>query len=190
MVRTDPCRNFTIPAKAGVSFLQYNSSDFMSIRSFIMLVSAGLCCATGVTAQKKSSHTPATLEQAAWLLGTWKQQTPRGIVYETWTRRDTHTFDGKSFMLKGQDTVIFEIITLVQQAEGLVYVPVVSNQNEGRAVPFPSGKVTATLMEFNNPSHDFPQKISYRKTGKNGLKATISGTQDGKLRSRTFVMTR
>lgn len=162
----------------------------MFTRSFILLAGATLWYATGAMAQQHNKNKPVTIETAAWLLGTWAQKTSKGTVYETWTRGNAHTLYGKSYMLKGKDTMVFETITLEQQAGDLFYIPTVSNQNGGQAVPFKSGMVTATAMEFHNPAHDFPQKISYRKTGENALVATISGKQGGKVKSREFIMTR
>jgi hypothetical protein len=72
---------------------------------------------------------------------------------------------------------------------------------EGKLVfiAMPAGKpeatfvATATELEdvsFENPSHDFPQKISYRKTGEVTMVARIEGTRNGVARSVTFPMRR
>ncbi len=162
----------------------------MSIRSFIILFCTGLCYAASLNAQSSSKKTGNTIEKAAWLLGTWEQTTSKGIVYETWTHGNDGTFNGKSYLLKASDTVVLETIKLVQQQEGLFYIPTVSNQNNRQPVSFKCSKITVTEMVFHNPVHDFPQKITYRKTGKNSLIATISGTQNGQMKSRDFVMKR
>ena len=62
----------------------------------------------------------------------------------------------------------------------------------------PSGQsltvFTASLVEprhvvFENPAHDFPQRIIYRLDG-DTLSARIEGTQAGKPRAADFIMQR
>ena len=43
-------------------------------------------------------------------------------------------------------------------------------------------------MIFENPRHDFPQVISYAKTGANSLVAEISGVEKGKEHKETYPM--
>ena len=59
----------------------------------------------------------------------------------------------------------------------------------------PSGQPTATFLStsvsdkqviFENPKHDFPQKIAYQRDGDQALRAWIEGTVDGKVRRREF----
>jgi hypothetical protein len=43
---------------------------------------------------------------------------------------------------------------------------------------------------FENPKHDYPQKIVYKKATENSLVATISGMQQGKVSSEGYGMKR
>ncbi|WP_307293758.1 hypothetical protein [Flavobacterium sp. SORGH_AS_0622] len=45
-------------------------------------------------------------------------------------------------------------------------------------------------MVFENPKHDYPQKITYTKGPNNTLTAEISGKLNGKPSSEKFVMTK
>lgn len=162
----------------------------MYTKAITILLGAGLFFtgnARGQTRRGDPPHQPA-LERAAWLLGTWVQQTARGMAYETWTRESTFTFSGKSYALNGKDTLVFETIQLVQKREGLFYMPAVRGQNGGKSVSFKLGRISATEIEFDNPGHDFPQKISYRQVGNDSLIAVISGTVGSKHTSRQFPM--
>ena len=47
------------------------------------------------------------------------------------------------------------------------------------ATPFPLKDVSGTRVVFENPAHDFPQRIIYWKDGAD-LRARIEGTQNGK----------
>lgn len=130
------------------------------------------------------------LQKAGWLIGTWKNNTPKGSIYETWERSGGNELSGKSYMLKGQDTVVFESIRLVQEEAGIYYIPIVKDQNNGAPVRFTAATVSENQLVFENPQHDFPQVISYTRTGADSLIAEISGTRGGKMRKQRFPMVR
>ncbi len=130
------------------------------------------------------------LQKAGWLIGTWKNTTPKGSIFETWSRTGSNELSGKSYMLKEQDTIVFESIRLVQQEEGIFYIPVVKDQNNGAPVRFTAATVSEKQLVFENPQHDFPQIISYTRVGTDSLIAEISGTRNGKMRKQRFPMVR
>lgn len=130
------------------------------------------------------------LDQASWILGTWEQRTSRGSLYEQWKTRDAHAFQAISFFLKKGDTIILETVTLREEAGQLYYEPSVTNQNDGLSVQFTLQAISPNNMVFENPVHDFPQRIEYRRITQDSLVATISGMQDGRKESRDFPMRR
>jgi hypothetical protein len=96
---------------------------------------------------------------------------------------------GVGGMLQGKDTVFQERMTIRQDGRDIYYLPMVKDQNDGKPVEF---KMTSALGDefiFENPSHDFPQKITYRHAG-DSLLAEISGLQNGKQRAEKFPMSR
>ncbi|NUN68715.1 MAG: hypothetical protein HUU02_03290 [Bacteroidetes bacterium] len=137
-----------------------------------------------------SAQSSDGLQNAAWLIGTWKNTTAKGSIYETWDRTGVTEFSGKSYMLKERDTIVFESIRLVQEENGVFYIPVVKDQNNGAPVRFTAGIVTGQQMVFENPQHDFPQVISYTRLSADSLVAEISGMRNGKMRKQRFPMVR
>lgn len=130
------------------------------------------------------------IQQAAWLIGTWENKTSRGSMYETWTRLNDLEFSGKSYALKAKDTVVFETIRLVQEQDGLFYIPTVKNQNDGLPVRFALKTISDTTLVFENQQHDFPQTISYTRIGADSLVAAIAGMKNGQERRQRFPMKR
>jgi Domain of unknown function (DUF6265) len=130
------------------------------------------------------------IKKAEWLIGTWENKTARGSIYETWNKEGDNEFSGMSYIIKENDTVVFENIRLVQEQNALVYIPAVKSQNDAMPVRFASKTISETQMVFENPEHDFPQVISYTKIGSDSLVAEISGTKNGQERKRTFPMKR
>jgi len=130
------------------------------------------------------------IKKAKWLIGTWENKTSKGSIYETWSKKNDNEFSGKSYIVKENDTIVFENIRLVQDQDGLFYIPIVKNQNEGLPVRFATKTVSETQLIFENPQHDFPQIISYIKISSDSLVAEISGTKNGQERTQTFSMKR
>lgn len=128
------------------------------------------------------------LVDAKWLLGIWEQKTSKGNVYETWKSNDDSSYSGKSYLLKKKDTIVLETVSLLQKNGTLFYIPTVTNQNNARPVPFKLTFSSANQLVFENPTHDFPQKITYALISSDSLIAEISGTLNNKQQIRQFPM--
>lgn len=150
---------------------------------FIALVGSAVLC-TWTT--RPTNH----LTKAGWLIGTWENKTPRGSIYETWNKETNNEFSGMSYLIKEKDTIVFENIRLIQEQDGLFYIPTVKNQNDGLPVRFTAKTISETQLVFENRQHDFPQIISYTKIHSDSLVAEISGTKNGQERKQTFSMKR
>jgi hypothetical protein len=130
------------------------------------------------------------IKKAEWLIGTWENKTKKGSLYETWSKTNDNELSGKSYIVKEKDTIVFENIRIVQEQDGLFYIPTVKNQNEGLPVRFAVKTISETVLVFENSQHDFPQMISYTKVSADSLVAEISGTKSGQARKQTFPMKR
>jgi hypothetical protein len=150
-------------------------------KTSIILVSLTILCAW-TTKQTND------IKKAEWLTGTWENKTSKGSIYETWSKSNDDEFNGKSYIVKEKDTIIFETIKLVQEQNGLFYIPSVYNQNKNLPIRFSAKIISETQLVFENPQHDFPQTISYTKITSDSLVAEISGTKNGQERKQTFPM--
>lgn len=130
------------------------------------------------------------IEKATWLLGNWQNKTPRGILTESWQKKDDSTYTGKSAFVRGADTLSSETLTLEERKGRLYYIPVVKNQNNGQPVTFTLTSASANQLVFENPAHDFPQKITYTLITNDSLVAVISGVRNGQERAQQFPMGR
>jgi hypothetical protein len=130
------------------------------------------------------------IKKCKWLIGTWENKTPKGSIFETWIKPNENELSGKSYIIKESDTIVFETIRLIQEQDGLYYIPSVKDQNDGAPVRFISKIFSDTQMVFENSAHDFPKVISYTRISADSLVAEISGTIKGKERKQTFPMKR
>ena len=71
-----------------------------------------------------------------------------------------------------------------QRADGIYYVAHPKGQCPG--TDFKLTRASATEAVFENPQHDFPKRIMYRKNGDDALNASIDGGEGTKAMSFTY----
>ncbi|MCD0466242.1 DUF6265 family protein [Flavobacterium sp. ENC] len=138
--------------------------------------------------QKKESVEKDKIKIADWLIGNWENKSPDGLLIENWQKVNDSTFSATSYFIKGKDTLHFEKIVLSQKGEKLTYSATVNGQNNDKAIDFPSTSETETKLVFENPQHDYPQKITYTKGANNSMTAEVTGKLQGKLTTERFIM--
>ena len=148
-------------------------------------------CVLFLSCQPSSDKKFEQLEKMNWLVGQWENKIPEGILTETWTKTNDSTFSGTSyFIINKNDTVHSEIILLTQLKDELIYSPKVKGQNDDKSVDFILTSNIENSFVFENPKHDYPKKIVYKKVAENGLITTISGIQQGKQSNESYPMKR
>jgi hypothetical protein len=150
--------------------------------TLILLLLAIVSCKNSETNEKEK------IKKTNWLLGKWENKVDEGVLSENWKRLNDSTFQAESFYIKDKDTLHFESITLQQKGEELFYNATVKGQNNDKPVTFNMTSETDKKLVFENPKHDYPQKITYTLINKDSLVAEISGIQLGKPSSEKFGM--
>ncbi len=123
-----------------------------------------------------------------WLLGQWENKSDEGNLLEIWEKKNDSIYVGESYFIKGKDTLHSEKIELQQKGENLLYVSTIKGQNNDKPVTFIHNDTIEKQLVFENPKHDFPQKIAYSKITKDSIVIQISGIQQGKPSSERFSM--
>jgi len=141
-----------------------------------------------LSCNSKSEKHFEKLEKMNWILGQWEKKLPEGILTETWTKKNDSTYTATSFFIIDKDTVHSESIELTQLKQELIYRPTVKGQNNDEPVDFKLSSDNENTFAFENPKHDYPQKIVYKKVNEKNLVATISGIQQGKQSSESYPM--
>ena len=124
-----------------------------------------------------------------WLVGTWKYNTGRGQIIETWKKLNDSVYLGKSVFANEKDTALQENVEIIRSVSSdtiWYYIPTVKNQNDNQPVRFKI--IFQRGFEFicENPAHDFPQRISYRRYLPRYLHASIEGNRKGKYAKQNF----
>jgi uncharacterized protein DUF6265 len=97
------------------------------------------------------------------------------------------TMLGMARTVAGRKTVGYEHLRIEEQDGQLVYIANPSGQEEAS---FRQIELADSLVVFSNPSHDFPQRIRYRRLPDGSLLAQTEGEKAGKTRVVDFPMKR
>jgi hypothetical protein len=119
-----------------------------------------------------SGQQPAPIDRAAWLAGCWERRGPNRLTMEMWMPPAGGTMMGASRTTVGATTREFEQLRLHTAGDTLIYTALPSGQ---RQADFRSTSVSPTTLVFENPAHDFPRKITYRRVGADSLVARVEG---------------
>jgi len=150
---------------------------------FLLLLTLLITSFSEAQAQQNKRH----FKRLHKLEGTWEMQTKKGKLYEVWTKQDAHLLQSRSFRVNGTDTLLQETVALALRDGDIFYTPTVPNQNEGQPVPFKLTKVEGRSYYFENPQHDFPQRIIYDLKSKQNLEVRIDGNTPRGFREMKFV---
>jgi len=124
------------------------------------------------------------IKDVAWLQGCWEQRDGDRVVEERWMAPRAGSMLGVGRTTRSEKLVEHEYIVLTERDGRLAYEA------------HPSGQATATFMSkpvanrevvFEDPTHDFPQRVGYKSTGPGQLLAWVEGTSGGKTRRIEFT---
>lgn len=128
------------------------------------------------------------LDRLSWLAGCWVPDAAETGTEERWTAPAGGTMLGIGRTVKAGKTVEFEFMRIHAAADGkLLFTALPSGQTEATFTEFRHGD---TEIGFENPGHDFPQRVIYKLQGKTRLLASIEGMRKGVARTIDFPMHR
>ena len=123
------------------------------------------------------------LADLSWMSGSWSGTSSGIEMEEHWTAPKGNSMFGVHRDVAKGRTASFEFLRIEQQGEQIVYLSMPNGRSP--ATPFPLKEISGTRVVFENPAHDFPQRVIYWKDG-NDLRARIEGTINGKAGSEEW----
>ena len=129
------------------------------------------------------NYLPAEFQQ---LTGLWQMQTSRGPLFEEWNKPCGDSMAGRSYKIKGSDTILLESVSIKTIGNNIFYVPTVQDQNNRQPVFFKLISQSSNSFVFENKEHDFPQRIIYRFVNNDSVVARIEGIKNGVERHSEF----
>ncbi|MCH8894629.1 MAG: hypothetical protein IH927_00030 [Proteobacteria bacterium] len=135
-----------------------------------------------------SAQEPASVEDLAWLAGCWASVGGEAGSGEQWTVPAGKTLLGVSRTVRNSKTVAYEFLRIRETEAGEIeYIAKPSGQSEAS---FLMVRLSEREVVFENPAHDFPQRIIYRLEAGGNLVARIEGEVKGEVRTVDFPMKR
>jgi len=111
-----------------------------------------------------------SLGSVAWLIGCWIAGTGDSYTEEVWLPARGGLMIGASRTISGGVAVAYEFVRLHERDGNLTYSAHPSGQ---QPADFQATDVGQRTVRFENPAHDFPQKIEYRATRPDSLLASV-----------------
>lgn len=153
-----------------------------------------LLFATAVALPSSPSHLrivtrPAqdSIARLSWMAGCWQQRAGPRVVDEQWMLPAGQAMVGMSRTVAGGRMRAWESLRIVEEAGRVTYI---AQPGGGVSTSFPATSLSDTLAIFENPAHDFPQRIAYRRLSGDSLVATISAARDGRVQRMDIPMRR
>ena len=128
-----------------------------------------------------------TVGQVGWMAGCWEQAAGPRLIEEQWTRPRGGLMLGVSRTVVGDSLREYEQVALFQRGGHLVYAATPARQAPAE---FTSTAVSDSAVTFENPAHDFPQRVIYRRRGADSLVARIEGMRGGQPAGMDFPFRR
>ena len=128
------------------------------------------------------------LARLAWLGGCWAAVGAEAGSGEQWLPLAGGTLLGVGRTVRGGRTVDFEFLQIRAAADGrIAYIA----QPGGRPpTQFLSTIVNEPEVVFENPQHDFPSRVIYRRGEGGTLRARIEGLRNGTMKEIDFPLQR
>ena len=135
----------------------------------LLVVAFAIMWPVGLQAQKE--------QMPYWMTGAWVMQDGKRWADEYWTPPRAGIMIGASRLGEDEKLQFWEHMRITREPDGtLAFWAVAADQ---KPVRFPVVKNIANEIVFENPSHDYPQRIRYWREGQE-LKAQISLIDGGR----------
>lgn len=125
---------------------------------------------------------PATIDDVAWLVGTWEDAGPDETMHEEWWREGGTLLGSAESVSAGTPT--FSEDMRIEPRDGSLVLVVRVGDDE--PVTFTATRVKRHEITFENPNHDYPQRIFYQLASKDSLFARIDGATDEETMKEDF----
>ena len=132
-----------------------------------------------------AQHPAMNIGGLGWLAGCWEGNYANGrTVSEQWMKPLGNVMMGMSRTVKNGKAVASETIRLEQAEDGSIRY--IANPSGQRETAFLLVELTAARAVFENPAHDYPQRIIYELVTEDSIAARIEGMVNGELKGSGF----
>ena len=166
-----------------------SSKRFCTVVTFILAGTLMIVWSASASRETRTSGIALKISDLAWLSGDW-QTAPggRARIEEHWTVPAGGTMIGMGRTVVGDKTAEFEFLRIEQRGDDIYYV---ANPNARcPQTDFKLTRLSGQEVVFENPTHDYPTRVMYRKTSDGSLVASIDAGEGSKSQSFSYLPVR
>ena len=127
----------------------------------------------------------ANLKDFNWLVGRWHTKSAGELFEEHWMSPAGDMMLGMGREVKADKLSFFEYLRIEARADGIYYVA----QPFGKAqTDFKLTTNNDSLSVFENPTHDFPKRIEYKRQKDGSVAVRGSGEENDREKTFEFVL--
>jgi len=162
---------------------------FCAVVTFILAVTLMIVWNTGASRETLPSGAASKISDLIWLAGDWQSASGgRAQIEEHWTCPAGGTMIGMGRTVVGDKTAEFEFLRIEQRGNDLFYV---ANPNANcPQTDFKLTRLSGQEVIFENPAHDYPKRVIYRKNSDGSLVASIDAGEGTKSQSFSYLPVR
>src|SRR5436190_15285776 len=124
------------------------------------------------------------IDKLAFLAGCWAGPGS----FEMWMKPEGGSIMGAGRTVRNGKVISTEFFSVSECTEGVTLH--VQLRLATKATPFRAKEITSSSVIFENPEHDFPQRIIYRRQEDGSLLGRIEGADKGKDRAMDYPIKR
>jgi len=142
------------------------------VRPLVLALGLCACAARPPVAAPPVAAPPVDVAALAWLRGRWCGPHDGGTFCESWRDAPGPSLRGEGAFDRGGARVFAESLAIETRGGAVYYVASPAGE---APTAFQLTRGAAGEAVFENPAHDFPTRITYRRIGADGLVAVVEG---------------
>jgi len=127
-----------------------------------------------------------SVQQLSWMAGCWSVTRGNVAIEEHWMKPAGEIMLGMGRTVRDGKAIEFEFLRIASIDGKLAYIARPSGQPEAT---FALRSLADDEIVFENPEHDYPQRVIYRRTA-TGVTARVEGATEGRVRGTDYVYQR
>lgn len=158
----------------------------MNIRSTTLVLAVGLVVLAGTAAGQTAAR---SLSDLRFMSGCWESAPGKKMqTSEQWMKPVGGMMLGMGRTVADGKAVDYEFMRIEQRGADIFFIARPRANKEDTEFKMVAGSATEAV--FENPAHDFPQRVIYRLAKDGSLAPRIEGTVNGKTKAIDFPMVR
>ncbi len=111
------------------------------------------------------------INELDWIIGKWTSTSGAESMTEHW-QKEAGALIGEAWFISSNDTISSEQLKIITRGNDIFYIASPSDQ---MTTEFKLKQLNDNEVLFENPEHDFPQSIYYKRLSSDSLYAKIEG---------------